>query len=1072
MKHLFLVGLAVSATAATFACDGFVAGRKASSSGRVMVAHNEDNLPKHQVRHSMLPAGAPLFDEPGCVKIPQEADTCACFWSEVYSPDGEPRPGDFFYNENGVLIYSNNGGVYDDWYGIKYSLPDEGFYSSCTDGGLGINLRFAVAQRARTAAEGVSIMTNLVMTYGYRPLSRLFTIADKNEAWLVQVLRGRRFVARRCPDDQVAAYPNCLTISKIEPGDICSPNIESKRDTFDFAAFYQGPRTWKSPFNFHRGLDLYRLVGGIDVKAGEIYPFSLKPSRKVAAEDIKRGLSSHYEGMSYEVKPKHPDKGPDVIEPICRKTTLESMVCVFGEMPYDTVIMLATGRPCETPYIAFRPFAGILPEDTVSGVEAVRRISEHFKPAPGSKAAPVFELAKEGAVRAAIVLPAKPNGVEKFAAEELKYHLDKMFAADFKVVGEADLGNADGASRIFLGATKAAVDAGIPGKPFDEEEHVVKTVGGDLFLVGADGNLTYEDVGNLGKCRQCGTLYAVYDFLETELGVKWIWPGELGEVIEKRRSFFLPPTDRRRGEPLVSRKWYGTGEPKGEVRGFSSAEARSRFYAAQRRFLCRHRYGHRREIASGHSFGNWWKRFGKDHPEYFNRLSTGERKPLYNNVHGVTMCVSEPGVWRQKVEDWRKNLPGVRKSAKSPNARFEWINCCENDYAGLCTCAKCRSWDSPDPRFALNDYWSGKADAVYLAALFKAEGFYGLDRVCGDERWILPKIDPAKRNAASLSDRYAKFYNAVIAEARKFEPDARVIGYAYDNYLEAPKQTRVDGGVVIEFVPRSYFPSDKMESDFFRKHWRGWREAGVRDFVLRPNYMLAGGNYPIDNGRWILDDFAFAYTNGMIACGFDSLRGSWSCHLLMDYALTRAFRDPLRGYEKAREDVLSAFGPAASLVARYFDRVETFTASWTEEKVREASLKNIVGGRTPGGSFPYTPAILGEFYDDRFFPEVQGILEAARRVADGDATIIARIDYLRKGLRDAELTRNCRIAQKKYDAEKTEAAKRAWHEAFRELARYRKSVERDFICAFDKEAKDEARMGWPHDKLGKEYEVW
>ena len=157
-------------------------------------------------------------------------------------------------------------------------------------------------------------------------------------------------------------------------------------------------------------------------------------------------------------------------------------------------------------------------------------------------AAPVFELAKEDAVRVAIVLPAKPNGVETFAAEELKYHLDKMFAADFKVVGEGEAGDADVTSRIFLGATKAAAEAGIPGRPFDAEEHVVKTVGGDLFLVGADGNLSYADVGNLGKCRQCGTLYAVYDFLETELGVKWIWPGELGEVIESRRSFSMPPT--------------------------------------------------------------------------------------------------------------------------------------------------------------------------------------------------------------------------------------------------------------------------------------------------------------------------------------------------------------------------------------------------------------------------------------------------------------------------------------------------------------------------------------------------
>ncbi|MBQ4485779.1 MAG: hypothetical protein II936_02090, partial [Oscillospiraceae bacterium] len=62
-------------------------------------------------------------------------------------------------------------------------------------------------------------------------------------------------------------------------------------------------------------------------------------------------------------------------------------------------------------------------------------------------------------------------------------------------------------------------------------------------------------------------------------------------------------------------------------------------------------------------------------------------------------------------------------------------------------------WDAPDPRFALNDYWNGKADEAYLTALVKVEGAYGLDRVCGDERWVLPKTDPAMRNAASLSDR-------------------------------------------------------------------------------------------------------------------------------------------------------------------------------------------------------------------------------------------------------------------------------------------------------------------------------
>ena len=378
MKAFVLISMLV-ATVNAVACDGFVVGKKVSATGRVIVSHNEDNLPKHRVRHALIPAGASLFSEPGRVEIPQVAQTYACFWSELKSADGDPRPGDLFYNENGVMIYSNNGGVYEEWDGVKYARPDEGFWSQCVDGGLGINLRFAVAQRARTAAEGVSIMTNLVMTYGYHPLSRIFTIADKDEAWLVQVIHGRRYVARRCPDDAVVAYPNCLTIGRIESGDICSPGIDAKRDTFDFAATYQGPRTWKSPFNLHRGLDLYRIVAGVDVTDATSYPFALKPAHRVSVDDIKRGLCSHYEGMPYEVRTKHPEKGPKVLEPICRLGTLEAMICAFGDKPSEDVIHLATGRPCETPYEMFSPFGGRLSGKVATGEEALAWIGEHFR---------------------------------------------------------------------------------------------------------------------------------------------------------------------------------------------------------------------------------------------------------------------------------------------------------------------------------------------------------------------------------------------------------------------------------------------------------------------------------------------------------------------------------------------------------------------------------------------------------------------------------------------------------------------------------------------------------------------
>ena len=359
------------------ACDGFVVGRRASRTGRVIVAHNEDNYLTLNVRHAFLPAGAPLFDEPGRSRIPQVDRTYGCFWSELKSVTAEHHPGDVFLNENGVIVYSNNGGVCRSYGGRDWELPDEGAYSTCTDGGLGINLRFAVAQRARTAREGVAIMTELVDRWGYEPLSRIFTIADKDEAWLVQVIHGRRYVARRCPDDEVAAYPNCLTIGRIRPGDICSSNILARGADFDFAKAYQGPRGWKAPNNVRRGTDLYRIVAGTEAPTDGEYPFSMRPSRPVSADDIKRGLRSHYEGTGYEVCPRHPDEDRPTLSPICRLSTLEALVCEFGQTPADLVLHLATGRPCETPYVVGRVFAGDWPVDTAFGDAAIARLKDY-----------------------------------------------------------------------------------------------------------------------------------------------------------------------------------------------------------------------------------------------------------------------------------------------------------------------------------------------------------------------------------------------------------------------------------------------------------------------------------------------------------------------------------------------------------------------------------------------------------------------------------------------------------------------------------------------------------------------
>ena len=356
------------------ACTAIVVGKKASATGRVLVAHNED-FGGAVMRHAMLPRrdGKP-----------------AMFWSEVKLMAGGDRVSHCFYNEYGVIVYSNNGGVYPEWDGQKFVLPDEGTVSTLTDGGLGYELRIRMIERAKTAREGVQIMGELIEKYGYNQLSRNFLVADADEAWIVEAVFGRRYVARRVPDDEVTVYPNCLIYNRLRPGDLASANIRAKGPEFDIIANYQGHRTWKSPYNIHRCLELYRLATGVTVQPGDDYPFSVRPAHRVSTADIKRGLCSHYEGLPFEVKDRHPAKNPKIVEPICRKGTVESLVVELAKNPAETVFHMTVGRPCEKPYGVYRPFAGVLPADTAFGSTALERLANYKLPLPNRLKTAIF----------------------------------------------------------------------------------------------------------------------------------------------------------------------------------------------------------------------------------------------------------------------------------------------------------------------------------------------------------------------------------------------------------------------------------------------------------------------------------------------------------------------------------------------------------------------------------------------------------------------------------------------------------------------------------------------------------
>ena len=367
--------VAVLASAAD-ACTAFVVGRKASATGRVIVGHNNDGF--GPMKYAILPAtdSAPALREQGRAQGLGGGRSTALYWQAVYSDKARvgKATGDVLLNEHGVMMFSNSGGFMREWGGRKSEMPGDAT-GEVVDGGIGLALRFEVARKARSAAEGVKIATALVDRYGYGPDARTFTIADRDEAWILCAVRGRRYVARRCPDDAVMAFPNILPVGRILPGDIVSPGLEANRGSFDFAGAYQGVRTKHDPSQKYRILEFYRIAAGVDVDEREL-PWSVRPSHLVTVDDLKRGFGSHAVGQGRVSV--HPEENPGVAWPVCRLRTLESVICRFAENPAETQIFLAPGRPCETKYDGFRPFRDAPPAYFATGAAAEALLAGRF----------------------------------------------------------------------------------------------------------------------------------------------------------------------------------------------------------------------------------------------------------------------------------------------------------------------------------------------------------------------------------------------------------------------------------------------------------------------------------------------------------------------------------------------------------------------------------------------------------------------------------------------------------------------------------------------------------------------
>ncbi len=331
-------------------CYTIIVGKKVSTTGHVIVAHNEDdwgNLIVNIYKVPRIKNSSKYYTLINGKKIPQPEYNFGYLWFETT----DENFGDMLVNDNGVSICSN-------------ACPSK---EDTAKGLLTYDFRLYLAQHAINAKDAVILAGKLLDKYGYASSGRTYTIADSSQAWVLAVVRGHHWVAERVPDDEVAIIPNYYTIERINLKD--KRNFLGSKDIISYAIKrgWYDPKSGK-PFNFKLAYSriptLYsignvpRHWSGVNQLADTVYaygsdlPFCFKPKHKLSPWDLAAVLSSHYEGTDFEAhKNLRPNPHVNIIHRICNMGTKFSALVQFASEPDKTIVWWAPFNPCIEPYV-------------------------------------------------------------------------------------------------------------------------------------------------------------------------------------------------------------------------------------------------------------------------------------------------------------------------------------------------------------------------------------------------------------------------------------------------------------------------------------------------------------------------------------------------------------------------------------------------------------------------------------------------------------------------------------------------------------------------------------------------
>ena len=350
-------------------CTVFIAGKNTTTDGSILFGKTEDDSGMQvdylwrfaRKQHSQ---GAFLQANLQGLTIPQRKSTYS-YWLDECPPT---HYSNMVINEWGVAFGSNGCHSKED---PVDTLEKRG---QIEKGGIGFMLRIILAQRAKTARQAVLMAAELINQYGYRASGRNLNIVGPDEAWQLQMVRGKHYVARRVQDDEIAIVSNTFSIREVDLNDrenfIASPDLidyaiergwydPEKDGAFDFARAYASEEAHLSNSNNHRQWIMAKVFTPdlpVSLEEAELgrMPVSVRPNRKISLKEAMEMLRNHYEGTRLDKSENHQYSPHHTPHTVCRYSTHKAtLVQQRSDMPTEigTILWRALGQPCQSVFV-------------------------------------------------------------------------------------------------------------------------------------------------------------------------------------------------------------------------------------------------------------------------------------------------------------------------------------------------------------------------------------------------------------------------------------------------------------------------------------------------------------------------------------------------------------------------------------------------------------------------------------------------------------------------------------------------------------------------------------------------